>query len=84
MTATYPVRTASNHHVQTKEASVPDDLQIEKVNDKELRIRLGGNNKVTQATVTVEDLYDQLGKYLQNKKSAGTSAAADSCTINYA
>jgi hypothetical protein len=61
---------------------MPDDLKIEKAGNKELRVTLSGNNKVTKSTVTVEDLYEQLGKYLQSKKS-GPAGAAD-CGVNYA
>jgi hypothetical protein len=58
---------------------MPDDLKIEKAGNKELRVTLSGNNKVSKSTVTVEDLYEQLGKYLQSKKSG----AASGCGVNY-
>lgn len=59
-----------------------NDLEIRKVNDHELTIHLGANSKVTKPTVTPEELYEELGKYLQRKKSA--AASPDGCTINYA
>jgi len=37
-----------------------DELHIDKVSDKEIRIRLGANSKVSKATVTAEDLHEQL------------------------
>jgi hypothetical protein len=60
---------------------MPNDLQIQKISDQEIVIRLGGNSRVTQATVTAEDLYTQLGKYLQGK--SGAPSAADDCGVNY-
>jgi hypothetical protein len=57
-----------------------DELHIDKVSDKELRIRLSGNSKVSKATVTPEDLHEQLGKYLEHKKS---KAPPKGCGIDY-
>jgi hypothetical protein len=57
-----------------------DDLQIDKVSYKEVRIRLGANSKVSKATVTAEDLHEQLGKYLDNKKN---KAAPKGCGVDY-
>jgi len=58
---------------------VANDLQIDKISDKEIRIRLGSSSQVKKDTVTAEDLYEQLGKYLQNTKSPVTA----DCTIDY-
>ncbi len=66
---------------EPKGKAMPSDLQINKVSDQEIVIRLGGNSRVTSATVTPEALYEQLGKYLQNKGSGGL--ADDGCGINY-
>jgi hypothetical protein len=60
-----------------------DDVTIEKVNDKEILIRLGALGRVTQNTITPEQLYQQLGKYLEAKKSGKPPIAAD-CVIDYA
>jgi hypothetical protein len=57
-----------------------DDLKIEKVSDKEIRLHLGANSKVSKATVTAEDLHEQLGKYLAHKK---TQATPKGCGIDY-
>jgi hypothetical protein len=60
-----------------------DDVQIKKVSDKELLITLGAEGRVTQNTVTPEELYKKLGQYLEAKKSGKPPIAAD-CTIDYA
>jgi ribosomal protein S24E len=57
-----------------------DELHIDKVSDKEIRIRLGANSKVSKATVTAEDLHEQLGKYLAHKN---TKVTPKGCVIDY-
>jgi hypothetical protein len=57
-----------------------DELKIDKVSDKEIRIRLGANSKVSKATVTAEDLHEQLGKYLAQKNH---KPPLKGCVIDY-
>jgi hypothetical protein len=57
------------------------DLKIEKISNKEVRILLGEHDQVTKATVTAEDLYEQLGKYLESQKAGVTPKG---CVIDYA
>jgi hypothetical protein len=58
---------------------VANDLQIDKISDKEIRILLGSNSQVTTDPVTAEDLYEQLGRYLQNTKNPVTA----DCGVDY-
>ena len=58
-----------------------DELHIDKVSDKEIRIRLGANSKVSKATVTAEDLHQQLGKYLEQQKA--NKVTPKGCVIDY-
>jgi hypothetical protein len=89
-TRTRKLHPGNHSFIRTKEKAMPSDLQIDKVNDQEIIIRLGGNSRVTKSTVTAEDLYEQLGKYLQYRRSAGSAQPADSpisqtadCIIDY-
>ena len=56
-----------------------NDLQIEKVSNQEIRILLGPGNSVKANPVTAQELYTQLGKYLQSLKNP----RLDTCIIDY-